>query len=97
MSCLPWFKGIICFQIVHHPRCKDLFIIIKRKGKSYCRTNISHGTVQEVKGLYLLDIPRRSTQEKPIGGKVGRPPTTIAVTDLEEEVVSPLSGANRTY
>ena len=96
VKCLA-FKGMTCFQIAHHPICKGLFTVIKRKGKSFCRTILPHSIVQEVNNLHLLDLPSRSTQEKSVCGKVGRPPTTIAVTDLEEEVVSPLSGANRTY
>ena len=70
----------------NHPRCKDLFTVIKRKGRSYCRKFLSHGIVQEVNNLHLLDLPSRSTQEKHVGGKVGRPPTIIAVTDFGEEI-----------
>ena len=68
--------------------------MIKRKGKSYCRTIPSHGIVQKVEDLYSSDLPRRSIRQKPVGGKVGRPPSTIAVADSGEEVTSPLSGAN---
>ena len=75
VSCLPGFEGLTCFQIAHHPRCKDLFSMIKRKGKSYCRTIPSHGIVQEVKELYSSDLPRRSIRQKPTGGKVGRKTT----------------------
>ena len=60
VACLPYFEGLTCFQIAHHPRCKDLFSIIKRKGKSHCRTIPSYSIVQEVKDLYLSDLPRRS-------------------------------------
>ena len=47
-----------------------------------------------MKDLYSSDLPRRSMWQKPVGGKVGRPPSTIVVADSEEEVTSPLSGAN---
>ena len=47
-----------------------------------------------MKDLYLSDLPRRSIQQKPVGGKVGRPPSAIAVADSGKEVTSPLSGAN---
>ena len=99
VSSLPCFGGMTCFEIAHHPRCKDLFTVIKRKGKTYCRTIPSHGIVQEIKDLYSSELPRRSTREKPksLRGKVGRPPTTITtINDSEERFESPLSGANST-
>ena len=99
VSSLPCFGGMTCFEIAHHPRCKDLFTVIKRKGKTYCRTIPSHGIVQEIKDLYSSELPRRSTREKPkpLRGKVGRPPTTITTkTDLRTDFDSPLSGATST-
>ena len=63
VSCIPNFVGLTCFEIAHHPKCRDLFTRIKRKGNFYCRTIPSHRVVQEVKELYQSDMPRRSTQD----------------------------------
>ncbi len=78
---LPYFQGLTCFEIAHHPQCKGLFTRIKHKGKFYSRTVPSHSIVQEVKDLYKSTLPRRSTRERNNRLRAGRPPTTILTTD----------------
>ena len=89
VSSLPCFGGLTCFEIAHHPRCKDMFSRIERNGKIYCRTIPSHSVVEEVKDLYRSDLPRRSERSRP--PRVGRPPTTIQPSDEHNTIESPLT------
>ena len=45
---LPTFDGLTCFEIAHHPRCRNLFARIERKGKWYNRTIPSHSDRKSV-------------------------------------------------
>ncbi len=45
VSCIHNLGRLTCFEIAHHPRCRDLFTRIKRKGKFYCRTISFHRVV----------------------------------------------------
>jgi len=74
VSEIPYFSGLTCFEIAHHPKCQDLFTKIKRKGQHYCRTIPSHPVVQDTKELYQSELPRRSNREH---SRPGRPPTVI--------------------
>ena len=58
LSKITYFSGLTCFDIAHHPKCKDLFTKIQRKGQFYCRTIPSHPVVQDIKEMYHLEIGR---------------------------------------
>ena len=77
VSKLQYFGGLTCFESAHHPKCKDLFTKINRNGKFYCRTIPSHPVVQDTKELYQSELPRRSSCERTIRSRPGRPPTVI--------------------
>ena len=38
VTTLPYYQGLTCFEIAHHPQCDGLFAKIERKGKMYSRT-----------------------------------------------------------
>ena len=97
---LPYFQGLTCFEIAHHPRCKGLFTKIERKGKNYSRTVPSHSIVQEVKELYQSTMPRRSVRDRFTRSRAGRPPTTIVTrneeTNNEIESMTKVTGIETT-
>ena len=64
VATLPYFQGLTCFEIAHHPGCDGLFAKIQRKRKMYYRTIPSYSIVHEVKDAYQFTLPRRSTREK---------------------------------
>ena len=93
VSSIPCFEGMACFEIAHHPRCKDLFSNIMRSGKMYCRTVPSHAVVQEVKELYKADLPRRSgrTNTNVMSRPVGRPPVNIQINERQQDEIESLT------
>ena len=80
VATLPYFQGLTCFEIAQHPRCDGLFAKIERNWKMYSRTIPSHSIVQEVKDAYQSTLPRRSTRERTIRPRAGRPPSMIVTT-----------------
>ena len=95
VSSIACFEGMTCFEIAHHPRCKDLFTNIMRKGKMYCRTIPSHAVVHEVKELYKADLPRRSgrASRNVASRPVGRPPVNIQITQRQQDEIESLTAA----
>ena len=85
---ITYFSGLTCFDIAHHPKCKDLFTKIQRKGQFYCRTIPSHPVVQDIKEMYHLELPRRSNRERKMRSRAGRPPTVIRTASSPSELDS---------
>ena len=77
---LPYFQGLTCFEIAHHPWCEGLFTKIERKGKIYSRTIQSHSIVQKVKDTYQSTLSRRSSRERTIRVRKRILPTMIVTT-----------------
>ena len=52
VSTLPQFNGLSCFQIVHQPECKSLFMEIERQGKNYVRFTPTHWIAIDIGNVY---------------------------------------------
>ena len=76
---IPQFAGLTCFEIVHHPKCENLFVTINRKEKKYTRSVLNHQVPIMVKDIYEGMMPRQSNRGR------GRPANRTNRTGRNED------------
>ena len=75
---LPQFATLSCFEIAHHNLCNNLFVEVRRKGKTYTRSIKNHSVCTMVKDIYKGELPRRGERNRR-----GRPARNLpSITDV---------------
>ena len=74
---LPQFATLSCFEIAHHHLCNNLFVEVRRKGKTYTWSIKNHSVCTMIKDIHKGELPRRSERRR------GRPARNLhSITDV---------------